>query len=65
MEATLRQYRVPLPDIVFVRMILEGYDGLAVMVSERGSTLVEWHVAPGREDEADTLAQALKLRPVR
>ena len=58
-EATLRRYRVPLAAIAYVRMIVEAYEGLAVMMSERGSTLVEWHVAPGREDEADTLARAL------
>jgi Domain of unknown function (DUF4911) len=66
-EATLRRYRVPLPAIAYVRMIVEAYEGLAVMVSTRGSTLIEWHVAPGREDEADTLARALgdevALRP--
>ena len=61
MEASLRRYRIPLPDIAYVRMILEAYDGLAVMVSERGSTRVDWHVAPGREEEADWLAGVLGL----
>ncbi len=60
----MRQFRIPLERIAYVRMIVEAYDGLAVMVSARGSTLVEWHVAPGREAEADELAAALELRPV-
>lgn len=61
MEAQVRRFRVPLEDIAFVRMILEAYEGLAVMVSERGSTRVDWHVAPGREEEAAELAKALGL----
>jgi hypothetical protein len=61
-EAPVRRYRVPLESIGFVRMILEAYEGLAVMISRRGSTLIEWHIGPGREDEADTLARALGLR---
>lgn len=60
-EAQVRRFRVPLEDIAFVRMILEAYEGLAVMVSERGSTRVDWHVAPGREEEAAELAKALGL----
>jgi uncharacterized protein DUF4911 len=63
-EATLREFRIPLPDIAYVRMILEAYDGLAVMVSQRGSTRVEWWVAPGREAEAEELARALGLRAI-
>jgi len=60
-EAVVRRFRVPLEEIAYVRMILEAYDGLAVMVSERGSTRVDWHVAPGREEEAAELARALGL----
>jgi hypothetical protein len=55
----VRRFRVPLPAIGYVRMILEAYDGLAVMVSRRGLEIVEWWIAPGREAEADTLARAL------
>ena len=63
MEAQVRRFRVPLSRIAYVRMIVEAYEGLAVMVSARGSTLVEWQVAPGREEEADSLAESLGLRP--
>ncbi len=51
-----------------MRLIREAYDGLAVMSSRPGATLIEWWVAPGREAEADTLARALEqevlLRPL-
>jgi hypothetical protein len=67
-KAVVRRFRVPLAAIAYVRMIVEAYDGLAVMVSERGSSLIEWQIAPGREAEADELARALAaevdLRPV-
>jgi hypothetical protein len=59
MIATVRRFHVPLPAIAYVRMILEAYDGLAVMVSGRGERVVEWWIAPGREAEAETLARAL------
>lgn len=55
----IRRFRVPLEHIAYVRMILEAYDGLAVMVSEKGSSKVEWWIAPGREAEAEVLARAL------
>lgn len=42
-------------------MVVEAYEGLAVVVSPRaGSGLIEWWVAPGREEEADALARALE-----
>ena len=54
-----RRFRVPVEQIGYVRMIVEAYEGLAVMSSDAGSTIVEWWVAPGREAEADALAAAL------
>ena len=67
MQAVVRRYRVPLSAIGYVRMIVEGYEGLAVVASRPGEGLVEWWIAPGREDEAETLARALAdevlLRP--
>ena len=56
---TVRRFRVPLEHIGYVRMILEAYEGLAVMVSEKGKSVVEWWIAPGREAEAEVLARAL------
>jgi uncharacterized protein DUF4911 len=55
-----RRFRVPIPAIAYVRMIVEAYEGLAVVVSpRRGVGIVEWWIAPGREAEADALARAL------
>jgi hypothetical protein len=50
---------VPRSAIGYVRMIVEGYDGLAVVASRPGEGVVEWWIAPGREAEADALARAL------
>jgi hypothetical protein len=65
----VRRYRVPLEHIGYVRMIVEAYEGLAVVVSpDAGVGIVEWWIAPGREAEAATLAAALGdevgLRPL-
>ena len=57
----MRRFRVPLASIGYVRMIVEGYEGLAVVSSEAGHGVIEWDVAPGREDEADALAASLAL----
>jgi len=57
---TRRRFRVPTDAIGYVRMIVEAYEGLAVVVSpEAGRGIVEWWVAPGRDAEADELARAL------
>lgn len=56
----VRRFRVPLGAIGYVRMIVEAYEGLAVVVSpDAGRGLIEWWIAPGREAEADALAEAL------
>lgn len=61
MESARRRFRCPLEAIGYVRMIVEAYDGLAVVVSpEANRGIIEWWVAPGREAEADALAEALR-----
>jgi hypothetical protein len=65
----VRRFRLPLEEIAYVRMIVEAYDGLAVVVSpEANLGLVEWWIAPGREAEADELARRLegeaRLQPI-
>jgi hypothetical protein len=55
-----RYFRVPLPEIGYVRAIVEGYDGLAVVHApdpRRGE--IEWLVGEGLEEEADALARRL------
>ena len=56
-----RYFRVPLEQIGYVRAIVEGYDGVALVHApdaRRGE--VEWIVGEGLEDEADALAQRLR-----
>lgn len=56
-----RFYRVPLPEIAYVRAIVEGYDGVAVVVApdaRRGE--IELRIGEGLEDEALAIAARLK-----
>ena len=56
-----RFFRVPLEEIAYVRAVLEGYDGLAVLRSpdpRRGE--VEWLIGEGLEDDADALLRVLE-----
>jgi hypothetical protein len=58
----VRRFRVPLEEIGYVRMIVEAYDGLAVVVSPEANVgIVEWWIAPGREGEAEELAAKLAI----
>ena len=55
-----RYFRVPLHEIGYVRMIVEGYDGLAFVRSLSGSRgEIEWIVGQGMEAEADEVAERL------
>jgi hypothetical protein len=57
---TSRFFRVPLEEIAYVRAIVEGYDGLAlvrVMDPDRGE--IELVVGDGLEDEAAALITRL------
>jgi hypothetical protein len=56
-----RYYRVPLAEIGYVRMIVEGYDGLAAVRSlGQGRGEIEWLLGDGMEEEADALAERLR-----
>ena len=60
MDHVVRRFRVPFESVGYVRMIVEGYDGLAVVVTpDPAVSVIEWWIAPGREDEADELAKRL------
>ncbi len=55
-----RYFRVPLAEIGYVRMIVEGYDGVAAVRSlSAGRAEIEWLVGEGMEQEAETLARRL------
>jgi hypothetical protein len=56
-----RYFRVALAEIGYVRAIIEGYDGLAVVRApdpKRGE--IEWLVGDGLEAEADALQRRLE-----
>ena len=56
-----RYYRVPLSEIGYVRMIVESYDGLAVVRSLGGGRgEIEWLLGDGMEEEAEELAERLR-----
>jgi len=59
--STSRFFRVPLGEIGYVRAIVEGYDGLAVVRApdaKRGE--IEWLIGEGLEAEADALVKRLE-----
>jgi hypothetical protein len=57
----VRRFRVPLAEIAYVRMIVEAYDGLAVVTSPQANVgIVEWWISPGREEEAEELVRRLQ-----
>ncbi len=61
METTRRYLRVDRSGIAFVRFVLEGYDGLAVLTTldaARGDVML--CIAPGCEDEVDEVLNDLK-----
>ena len=56
-----RYFRVPLGEIGYVRAIVEGYDGVAVVRApdpKRGE--IEWLIGEGLEAEADALQRRLE-----
>jgi hypothetical protein len=58
---TSRFFRVPLPEIGYVRAIVEGYDGIAIVRApdpRRGE--IEWLIGEGLEAEAETLVRRLE-----
>lgn len=59
--STSRFFRVPLEQIGYVRAIVEGYDGLAVVRApdpNRGE--IEWLIGEGLEAEAETVVRRLE-----
>jgi Domain of unknown function (DUF4911) len=65
MMPTSRYFRVPLQEIAYVRSVLEGYDGLAILWApdpRRGE--IEWLIGDGLEAEAEELICRLVGRGV-
>ncbi len=61
MDRTIKKYyRVERRTISFIRFILEGYEGLAVLTTlDRGKGIVVFSIAPGCEPEMDNLLAEL------
>jgi hypothetical protein len=58
--STSRFFRVALPEIGYVRAIVEGYDGVAIIRApdpKRGE--IEWQIGDGLEGEAEVLIRRL------
>ena len=60
LQTTQRYYRVERRDISFLRFILEGYEGAAVLTTvDADNGIVGVRIAPGREQEIAALLDAL------
>ncbi|MBW2108133.1 MAG: DUF4911 domain-containing protein [Deltaproteobacteria bacterium] len=69
-ECVKKWYRIDRREIHYLRFVLEGYDGLAVLRTvDPDKGLVVVHAAPGCEDDVaaivDDLGAQLKIEPVR
>ncbi|MGA7874220.1 MAG: DUF4911 domain-containing protein [Desulfoferrobacter sp.] len=62
-SCTIKHFFVRPRDIYFLRFILEGYDGLAVVTTlQPEAGLVQINVAPGCEEELEQILAAEKSR---
>ena len=61
METIKRVYRVNRREIAYLKFILEGYEGLAVLTTlDPRKGMVVLHIAPGCLSETEMLLQNLK-----
>jgi len=59
-ETIKKQYRVDRREIAFIRFIIEAYDGLAMVTTLDADTgLIEFQIAPGCEQDVETILQDL------
>lgn len=60
-ETIKQRYRVDRREIAFIRFIVEAYDGLAIVTTLDSDTgLIELQIAPGCEQDVETILQDLK-----
>jgi len=60
-ETIKQRYRVDRREIAFIRFIIEAYDGLAVVTTlDPEAGLIEFQIAPGCEQDLETILQDLK-----
>ena len=56
-----KYYRVDRREIGFLRFILEGYDGIALLRTvDARSGLIALHIAPGCETDVETVLREMK-----
>jgi hypothetical protein len=56
-----QRYRVDRRQIAFIRFVVEAYDGLAVVTTLDPATgLIEFQIAPGCEQDVETILQDLQ-----
>ena len=61
LETIKKYYRIDRREICFLKFILEGYEGLALLTTcNPGEGIVVLKIAPGCEAEASSLMQALQ-----
>jgi len=61
METVKKYYRIDRREICFLKFILEGYEGLALLSTcNPAEGIVVLKIAPGCETEAECLMQALQ-----
>ena len=60
-ETIKKRYRVDRRKIAFIRFIIEAYDGHAIVTTlDAGTGLIEFQIAPGCEQDVETILQDLK-----
>ena len=60
-ETIKQHYRVDRRKIAFIRFIVEAYDGLAIVTTlDPAAGLIEFQIAPGCEQDVETILQDLK-----
>ncbi len=69
MKCSIKVYRVARPDIAYLKFIMEGYEGIAMIRTlEQDQELVALHVAPGAEKEVafimDQLSHEIPLQEI-
>ena len=61
MDTSSKFYRLSRKDIAYFKFVVESYEGMAVVRTlDPGQAVVELQIAPGWEEEAEKLVEALQ-----
>jgi len=59
-ESIKKEFKINPREIAYLRFILEGYDGLAVLTTlDSKAGIVSLHISPERVEEVDEIIQGL------